>query len=293
MDSFPFIKKVIAVFALVVLVMAVYLLWARPYQLRWGATVEEVNRSMPGDELDSHPTFLATRAITINGTPQEIWPWLLQMGYTRAGYYGYDILENLGSPRGIPSAVTILPEFQNFKVGDVVPISAASSMVFYAIEPDRYLIWSGKEGVGGFTWALYPVDAIHTRLVSRIRWTHHWTQPGLFALDLITEFSDHLAVRKVLQGVKGRVENHIEPVAVGTIEFFIYLASALIFLVAVIVNLLRPLTWRGWLSGLAAGATWLITWYAPVPIWIGALLELSVLWAMFAALRRSPLQKKV
>jgi len=80
---------------------------------------------------------------------------------------------------------------------------------------------------------------------------------------------------------------------VGTIEFFIYLASALIFLVAVIVNLLRPLTWRGWLSGLAAGATWLITWYAPVPIWIGALLELSVLWAMFAALRRSPLQKKV
>jgi len=74
MDSFPFIKKVIAVFALVVLVMAVYLLWARPYQLRWGATVEEVNRSMPGDELDSHPTFLATRAITINGTLQEIWP---------------------------------------------------------------------------------------------------------------------------------------------------------------------------------------------------------------------------
>ena len=148
MDIFPFIKKIIAVIALVVLVMAVYFLWARPYQLRWGATDEEVNRSMPGDELDSHPTFLATRAITINGTPQEIWPWLLQMGYTRAGYYGYDIFENLGSQRGIPSAVTILPEFQNFKVGDVVPISPAASMLFYAIEPDRYLIWSGKEEVG-------------------------------------------------------------------------------------------------------------------------------------------------
>ena len=145
------VKKIIAVLALLCIVMAVYLLWGRPYQLRWGATDAEVNRSMPGDELDSHPTFLATRAITIDGTPQQIWPWLLQMGYTRAGYYGYDIFENLGSPLGIRSAVTILPQFQHFKVGDVVPISPAASMEFYAIQPNSYLIWSGKDGVGGFT----------------------------------------------------------------------------------------------------------------------------------------------
>ncbi len=287
MHQYPLIKKIIAVLGLLGLAMAAYLLWARPYQLRWGATDAEVNRAMPGDELDSHPTFLATRAITIDGTPQQIWPWLLQMGYTRAGYYGYDILENIGSPRGIRSAVTILPQFQNFKVGDVVPISPAASMVFYAIEPNRYLIWSDKDGMGGFTWALFPLDAEHTRLVSRIRWTHHWTQLGLLALDLFTEFSDHLAVRKVLQGVKGRVENHIEPMAVGTIEFAIYLASALVFLAAIILNLLRPLTWRGWLSGLAAGAAWLVTWYAPLPVWIGSLLDLMVIWGLFAAFRCS------
>jgi hypothetical protein len=287
------VRKIIGVFALVGLVMAGYLLWARPYQLRWGATDEEVNRAMPGDELDSHPAFLATRAITINGTPEEIWPWLLQMGYRRAGYYGYDIFENLGSPRGIRSAVTILPEFQHFKVGDEVPISPAGGLVFYAIEPYRYLIWSGGAGWGGFTWALYPVDSQHTRLVSRVRWTHHWSLPVQLVLDLITEFSDHLAIRKILQGVKGRVENRIEPMAVGNTEFAIYLVSALIFLAGVILNVLCPFTWQGWLSGLAAGAAWLITWYAPVPIWTGALLELLVLWGLLAAFHRPAWQKPV
>jgi hypothetical protein len=248
---------------------------------------------MPGDELDSHPTFLATRAITIDGTPQQIWPWLIQMGYTRAGFYGYDILENIGSPRGLESAATVIPEFQQFKVGDEVPISSAATMVFYAVEPNRYLIWSGKEGMGGFTWALYPLDAGHTRLVSRIRWTHHWAQPGLLAFDMFTEFSDHLAVRKVLQGVKGRVENHIEPMAVGTFEFAIYFASALVFLAALILNLLSPLTRCGWLLGLAAGAFWLVTWYAPLPVLIGALLELMVLWGLFAAFRHQSLRKKI
>jgi hypothetical protein len=293
LDKYPFIKKIIAILAMLGLVMAAYLLWARPYQLHWGATDAEVNRAMPGDELDPHPTFLATRAITINGTPQQIWPWLIQMGYTRAGFYGYDILENIGSPHGLESAVTIMPEFQQFKVGDEVPISSAATMVFNAVEPNRYLIWSGKDGKGGFTWALYPLDASHTRLVSRIRWTHHWAQPGILALDLFTEFSDHLAVRKVLQGVKGHVENHIEPMAIGTLEFAIYIASALVFLLAMILNLLRPLTCRGWLLGLAAGASWLVTWYAPLPIWIGALLELMVLCGLFTAFRCVPLRKEV
>lgn len=69
------------------------------------------------------------------------------------------------------SAEQILPEFQNFKVGDAVPISAAATMAFSAIQPNQYLVWSGQTGgtYGAFTWALYPIDASHTRLISRIR----------------------------------------------------------------------------------------------------------------------------
>jgi hypothetical protein len=287
MKIVPFLHKLLAILALLALVMAAYLLWARPYQLRWGATAEEVNRLMPGDELDPAPKFLATRAITIDGTPAEIWPWLIQMGYERAGFYGYDILENLGSKRGILSADRILPEFQHFKVGDEVPLSPVARLTFLAIEPNHYLIWAGATDIvpGGFTWALYPLDQNHTRLVSRIRWSHHWTQPDLLALDLFTEFTDHMAVRKILQGVKGRVEDRSEPAAQGNFEFVLYLVSALILLGAVGLILLRPLTWYRWLAGLAAGALWLITWYAPLSIWIGAALALLVLGVLVSAAR--------
>jgi hypothetical protein len=266
--------------------MAAYLLWARPYQLGWGATEAEVQRRMPGDDLYTHPLFLATRAITIDAPPDKIWPWIVQMGYSRAGFYGYDILENIGSPRGMRSADAILPEFQNPKVGDPLPISAAAGLMFYAIEPDRYVIWSGVEGSGDFAWVLYPVDGSHTRLISRIGWSHHWSEPGALSMDLFTEFTDHLAVRKILEGVKERVEGRIEPMLQGNIEFGIYLGSALIFLAALISNVLRPLTWRRWLVGLAAGAAWLITWYAPVSIWIGAMLEFLVVWALIWELGR-------
>jgi len=164
------------------------------------------------------------------------------MGYKRAGFYGYDILENIGIPRGIFSAQSIVPEFQHPKVGDELPISPAGGLVFYAIEPNRYLVCSGAAGWGGYTWALYPIDENHTRLVSRARFSHN------------------------------------EPMVKENMEFAIYFGSALIYLGAVVLTLLRPLTWRRGLAGLAAGAAWLITWYAPVSIWIGALLELLVLW---------------
>jgi len=246
---------------------------------------------MPGDELNPNPKFLATRAITIEGKPEDIWPWLVQMGYLRAGFYGYDILENLGSPRGIRGADRILPEFQHFTVGDEVPISPVGGMVFYAIEPNRYLIWSGYENGGGFTWALYPVDEKHTRLVSRIRWSHNWRKPSQLALDLLTEFTDHLSVRKILQGVKGRVEGWIDPMARANSEFAIYLAAAWIFLGAIVLIILRPLTWRRWLAGLAAGAAWLITWYAPISTRIGALLELLILWGLGGAFRKRASQR--
>ena len=286
----PLIKRLLATLSLVVLAMAAYLLWARPYQLTWGATSDEISRAMPGDELAANPRFLATRAITIDAPPEQIWPWLIQMGYGRAGYYGMDILENAGSPRGLHSAEQILPEFQDFKVGDPVPISSVAQMKFYAIQPGQYMIWRGNEegASGGFTWALYPIDASHTRLVNRIRWSHHWTQPGLLALDLFTEFTDHIAVREILQGVKGRVEGHNKPFAQSTVEFAIYILALLLFLAALILLLLRPLSLRGWLAGLAAGIIWLVVWYAPLSVWVGLVLELFLLAALFRAFRRPP-----
>jgi hypothetical protein len=280
------LKKLGAVLGLVVLILALYFMWARPFQLGWGATSEELSRPMPGDELNPNPKFLSTRAITIDGPPEQIWPWLLQMGYGRAGFYGYDILENVGSKKGIHSAESIIPELQHYGVGDPVPISPAGGLVFYAIEPYQYIVWSGEPGWGGFTWALYPIDQAHTRLVSRIRWSHSWTNPSQLALDLFTEFTDHLAIRKILLGVKGRVEGNIEPMARANIEFGIYLATLLVFLTTLVLLLLEPLTWRRWLVGLAAGLVWLLAWYSALPIWMSAIFELGVLFGALSAFRR-------
>jgi hypothetical protein len=153
------------------------------------------------------------------------------------------------------------------------------------------LIWSGYDDGGGFTWALYPVDEKHTRLVSRIRWSHTWRKPRQLALDLLTEFTDHLAIRKILQGVKGRVEGRIEPMARTNTEFGTYFAAFWIFVGALVLILLRPLTWRRWLAGLAAGAGWLITWYAPISTRIGALPEILVLWGLGGAFRKRASQE--
>ena len=85
------------------------------------------------------PTFDATRAITIRAWPQEIWPWTLQIGMTRAGWSSYDLLDNLGRP----SARRILPQLQNSKIGDVIPMSPDGKQGMYVkdFEQDRWMLW--------------------------------------------------------------------------------------------------------------------------------------------------------
>jgi hypothetical protein len=259
--------RIINLFAALIVIALTYLLYyfvARPYQLTLGATTDEIQHPMPGDELVSAPHFRATRSITIQGTPEEIWPWLLQMGHNRAGYYAYDILENIGSEQGLRSAEEIIPDFQNFQQGDEVPISAVVSLVFYAIEPNQHMVWTGKDKNEAFAWVLYPLDDDQTRLVSRIQWRYHLTDPGSVVMAIFVDTGDHIAVRKVLQGIKGRVEGQIEPAWVGDVELAVFVIAFGIFVAGLIVLVVRPLTWARWLAAFGAGIVWLVVWYAPI-----------------------------
>jgi hypothetical protein len=101
------------------IVLATYFLWIRPWHLHWGAGEEEIVRSLPGDETVKRPGFVATRAVTINASPENIWPWLVQVGCKRAGWYSYDWIDNLGKP----SAEQIIAELQNLQPGDTIPMS--------------------------------------------------------------------------------------------------------------------------------------------------------------------------
>ena len=91
---------------------------------RWGYTPEELARVMPGDALIPNPTEMSMMAVTVNAPPEDIWPWLVQIGYQRGGLYSYDWLDRLFGFLDRPSATRILPEFQQLAVGDKIPGTA-------------------------------------------------------------------------------------------------------------------------------------------------------------------------
>jgi len=83
-------------------------------------------------------------------------------------------------------------------------------------------------------------------------------------MDLYTEFTDHLAVRKILRGVKDRAEGRVESFAWQTFEFAMLVWALFAFFAAIWMVLRGPLSWRRWLSALIAGVAWLVVWYAPI-----------------------------
>src|SRR4051794_25819318 len=130
-----------------------YVRHVRPWQLRWGATSEEVSRPLAGDELVARPTFNATRAISVAAAPEQVWPWLLQVGLTRAGWYSYDILDNLGRR----SARRIIPELQGLVPGDVIPMSpdGKQGIRVHSMDAPRSMVW-GTPGETTWAWQLDP-----------------------------------------------------------------------------------------------------------------------------------------
>ena len=170
----------------------------RPWQLNWGATGEEVRRAMAGDEIVRSPTFNATRAVTVNAPADRIWPWIVQMGYRKAGFYSWDILDN----DGVPSSERIIAEYQTLKVGDLVPLSRNSQVRVAALEPNKQLLLVSQTAtVWTWTWGLYPIDAQRTRLVSRLR-----LSLPRFRTRLWVDAFEIVMMRKCLLGIKRRAE---------------------------------------------------------------------------------------
>ena len=88
--------------------------------LTWGATKEEIERSLPGDDLVIKPHFIATRGVTIQAPAAEVWKWIIQIGSARAGWYSLDWIDNAG----VPSSRELLPEFQKIEAGLFHPFYA-------------------------------------------------------------------------------------------------------------------------------------------------------------------------
>jgi hypothetical protein len=128
---------------------AVYALVLRPRLVRWGATDEEVAGTFPGKELIPDGKRAATMAITIEAPPAKVGPWLVQMGWGRAGWYSWDRLDNGGRP----SAHELHPEWQELSVGDYLsawsPGGPMDAWEVAALEPDRFLGLRGLSDLRG------------------------------------------------------------------------------------------------------------------------------------------------
>ena len=185
--------------------VATYVWAIRPWHLRWGATDEEMDQPLPGDELALHPNLRATHAITINAPTADVWPWLAQMGQGRGGFYSYTWLENLVGCH-MRNADEVVPEWQELKVGDSVwlhPKAPPTKVV--AIEPGRSIV---LKGWGAFV--LNPIDEKTTRLIIRSQGKY---DPDLknavlnFLLwRVVFEPAHFIMERKMLLGIKERAE---------------------------------------------------------------------------------------
>jgi hypothetical protein len=189
----------------------------------YGSTPEERRMSIPGDDIVPDPEVVTNHAITINAPPDAVWPWLVQMGWHRAGWYTARWVDKLLFPSNWPSANRIIPGLQEISLGDFIPDGAPETkcgLIVERLEPQRALAlhstshlpasWREKQKATlDWSWAfvLAPIDGGRgTRFLFRSRWI---TAPWWFSLGgwLFIVPADFVMSRDMLRGVKQRAES--------------------------------------------------------------------------------------
>ena len=179
-----------------------YLLVIRPWHRRWGATQEERQLPLPGDERVPEAGYEHTRAVTIYAPAEAVWPWLAQLGEGRGGFYSYDWLERLAGC-DVHSADRIHPEWQDPRPGDTLPLLRGWGPKLLAVEPGRSLLIDGWG-----SYSLRPIDARTTRLLARARQPRGW---GALSYLLTVEIPHFIMERRMLLGLKEWAERLANP----------------------------------------------------------------------------------
>jgi hypothetical protein len=208
----------------------------------WGVEPDEAERALPGDEVVVDATGGETRGITIDAPPEDVWPWLLQMGYGRAGWYSYDQLDQRGS-----SAFEIVEAWQGLAVGDIVPTHPGGGFEVVRIDPGQALVLrsdtalveaqataakDAKEGIetaatgvqasgavlsgmpqqfaASWAFVLEPVEGGRTRLIERFRVWFGEAPSGPSAASRVVMplmgFGVFVMMQKQMVGIRERAE---------------------------------------------------------------------------------------
>jgi hypothetical protein len=206
--------------AALIATVPLYLQVIRPAMLGWGATPDERDARLPGDDIVATPRNLWTRAVTIAAPPAAVWPWLAQIGQGRGGLYSYDWLENLLGC-DIHSVDRIIPELQQLAVGDPIRLvregyPADLVLTVAAILPEQALVLAAPgtraealaAGLAYLSWAfiLRPTPDGGTRLIVRTRSDFAPTFAGRLVNQVLLEPIQFIMERKMMLGIKARAD---------------------------------------------------------------------------------------
>jgi hypothetical protein len=195
----------------VLVAVAILVSWLRKSLMKWGATAEEAHLALPGDSVLPVANASATRAVLINVDREAVWPWVVQLGQGRGGFYSYDLIENLIGC-DIHSAEHVVADWQTLTVGDVIHLHPEVALTVALVEPGRSLVLRGAVPMGNapppydFTWAFVlrcaPNGAI--RLVVRERYQYlRWWSAFLVEPVQVVSF---VMSQKMLRGIRERAE---------------------------------------------------------------------------------------
>jgi hypothetical protein len=178
-------RSALALLAFLVVAGLAYHLGLRNWCLHWGTTPAEAHATLPGDDLFPAYAGEATHAITIHASPQQVWPWLMQIGQDRSGFYSYSFLENaVGCD--MPKVERLVPDWKPRTVGETVWFATPrrfrgqGRMIAAVIQPQRSFVmvtandWAnlqaGKRAQESFwSFTLEPLGDGQTRLIARVR----------------------------------------------------------------------------------------------------------------------------
>jgi len=203
---------------------------------QWGYDAVEAAKGLPGDELVPAPTAIDTRGITIDAPPEAVWPWLVQMGYDRAGWYSYDQLDMRGK-----SIDRIEPAWQDIKVGDLIPNSPGGAFEVRVVEPgralalyldtelvarqsavaasvgpdapampaglaasDKFLRTTPTDFAAVWSFVLEPLEDGRTRLIERVRARFGAGGPGFRFVGPVLGFGVFVMMQRQMLGIRER-----------------------------------------------------------------------------------------
>lgn len=187
----------------------------RPWFLDWGADAGGRDRRLPGHDLAPDPAVNSTQAVTIEASPEAIWPWLVQIGQGRGGFYSYDFLERLVGA-DIHNVDRILPEHQDLEEGDEIRLapkdhwmgSPDSWPTVARLEAYEYIVLRPPTEPPTYVWTflLEPTDGSTTRLIARMR-SPRKSRSWRNVVEGVTWEPAHFVMqRKMLLGIKERAE---------------------------------------------------------------------------------------